>query len=1205
MSGLQRDLLLEILSHRLESLPESGIPVKDLIMGLAQETFTDADLLHLIELDDQTLAEEIFGFVSQFASQVMTEMYSDEAPSDIGAILAKAAMLSAQGDRKEAISLLESRIELNTSDYSDVKKLRKTLEAAAESMAPEDYFMMITALASFHSLEGHYSIPITLLEADTGIESGDYSNPHAVLSKIYKRVDGFPSEALLMYLQLFVGALGVSRRHSIAVDLFEAYMGLTPEDYNDAKKLRGKLDLQFPEKNADLRAAMISTLAASYEIVGRNSEATKITMANLGIDDISKETDDSLREKISPLFKYVQPDAAAFSAQSLALWLSTQGYDRAGIIALEEFIELEKGDYSSKDRLTEKISLSLTRTVTIDTGLSVIITLGGLLAHNDRPADALALLERPLDIDRSDYSSVTNLSEKFASFKENLAPDIGATYMRGFMETLALLERYADAVTVISADLNLEPSDFLDEKIMAARLSTRLNVLGIDTAPAYLFSLVYIFESAGYVREASAAVDWYLNDYVNINSNYETGIAALTHNCPLLDRWFTYLGISNRDRALRMCNQTVQYLRYGFDEVGVTLEDRIEFINYVSLVRKNVLKTGYYWATVEPDKNRARAIHLDVQLWDAELGQRILFEKFLFKRIVSVEGSVDFPTEGWPFRKSKEVELINFLPKFKPIHRIITWPMLARPFGFQGGADAKIDVSTPAQPMEEQDSPPWIDRAKEIMRSAETRKLLNHAFGDGFLLIRATFLDDGSIVWAALSGKGEDLSVEAFDRTDSGALQKIRFATALHDVQMNLIWLNYSGDNFVDNITPFLQEVADLLERIESMLASGDASASESISQLPSRFVELFETLNRESLLYNEQGILLRYVETLYIACNPLTQLPANTDQYAGWIAQARDYWKSIYDLFLKFDVTEMTVELRPALDGATKQYTEAVSSVWPLDALVPLLSQDIDVVLQLDDVLHGVPIANLLIAGKPLYQRVRSLRSSLSVLLAMLQRDIEEEYPPLSNGPRQMLVLSGFEDEGAKNAAMYLHEGHKALAGEYGLSYYAAADNPKASPGIVKRALDELGSLSLLSVCGHGSRYQAGVWLHDKIWAGGGCDLSRIEWLLMVSCSIGRLEQTGDLDVEGFCVELALHRSRSALACRWPVHGFEAISFANEVVHQYLNLLKEGETDKSCARARALNLARNVFLNPSPGQDMDKYVGLNTAGAFELYGIG
>ncbi len=143
-------------------------------------------------------------------------------------------------------------------------------------------------------------------------------------------------------------------------------------------------------------------------------------------------------------------------------------------------------------------------------------------------------------------------------------------------------------------------------------------------------------------------------------------------------------------------------------------------------------------------------------------------------------------------------------------------------------------------------------------------------------------------------------------------------------------------------------------------------------------------------------------------------------------------------------------------------------------------------------------------------------------------------------------------------------------------------------------------GRVRVLTVCGHGREREAGIELWGgELWDGTGCDFDRVELLVQVSCSMGRVAQSGAVDATGFCLQLAVHNARSVAAGRWPLHSHESVRFAEALVENYLRL-RQAHPDRTGLRAEALNQTRNEFLDGKRGG-----CGWNTAAAFELYGLG
>src|SRR5262249_14035129 len=120
------------------------------------------------------------------------------------------------------------------------------------------------------------------------------------------------------------------------------------------------------------------------------------------------------------------------------------------------------------------------------------------------------------------------------------------------------------------------------------------------------------------------------------------------------------------------------------------------------------------------------------------------------------------------------------------------------------------------------------------------------------------------------------------------------------------------------------------------------------------------------------------------------------------------------------------------------------------------------------------------------------------------------------------------------------------------------------------------------------------------------GCDLSGVELLIQVSCSVGRVLQTDQRDAEGFCVELAVSRARSVIAALWPIHAAHAAFFATQIIDCFCRAREEGIPARSdvasSLRGRALNTVLRKWAKEY--REQRAVVGLNTAAAFQLYGL-
>jgi hypothetical protein len=141
----------------------------------------------------------------------------------------------------------------------------------------------------------------------------------------------------------------------------------------------------------------------------------------------------------------------------------------------------------------------------------------------------------------------------------------------------------------------------------------------------------------------------------------------------------------------------------------------------------------------------------------------------------------------------------------------------------------------------------------------------------------------------------------------------------------------------------------------------------------------------------------------------------------------------------------------------------------------------------------------------------------------------------------------------------------------------------------------------SLAVLGGHGNTREAGVSLKNGCWCGGGADLSSLDFLVLMACAVGRVNQQGDRDVEGLYSRLLVHRGRCVLAARWKIADAEAAGFITEVLRHYRRQVGDGQTFVPFARARALNEARKQLVGPVEEQGR---VSFHLASAFEIYGV-
>ncbi|GAA0984696.1 hypothetical protein GCM10009555_058900 [Acrocarpospora macrocephala] len=1034
------------------------------------------------------------------------------------------------------------------------------------------------------------------------ITDDDYGSER-LAPKLAAYLDGLPDELSTTYVLMLSGALGMRRRTREALHVVEAFLGLERGDYADPAGLTRKLHLRLNPMAADLRASLVCTLFGSLGVLSRESESSALLGADLNLDPAAADRTADFEAKLIARLSGLSPDAALMYFNVVGMSLDGLGVGSAGVTALERYLDLRSADYESPERLAAKLQPWLGSLGSPITGLIALAGLAALLAEADAEERALALLEWYVGVEPADYQDPRELGRKWRTFCADHPEDIGPTTWRIWGGVLSGAGRFDDALALIEADSGLRLADLDDPGRFGPKLEHRLAQAQVDTRAAYLFSLVDDLTRIGHPDPATLIAEWFLRGYENFWRVPSAGDPGVVHVIPLLVRWLEAASLARPDLAWRFCEQGVLYLRHSLVMTEMQLADRREFIRYVERLRREVLQVGDRWSGQGPLSPADEAHALQAQLWDAELGQRLLFEGFLIASIEPIPRA-DAPEDRWPLAAAEPADLGTHLPdpaacREEDMFRLLRW-RAARPA--PAPPDPAVRAGDPA-------AEGWLREAESIVRGGVTESVLAATLGANGLLVRAGFRADQALVWAALRRRdGDDgVRVVAAGTGAPGDLWRLRWASFRHDMRLLMaatpLRLEVEG-RVLSPAEMLIEVLAEALGTMTAALdraAAADGAAADWLTGITPVLAELDGP--KSTIAADEQ--LGSRLHTLLTGASPFTE--------RDWLNATRTELGRLAAIVTRYRETRFA-SARAALDeidDVTRSYLADVAEIWSLDQLTDRLRADDDLVFQLEDSLQSVPIAHYpLHGGAALHTRVRSTRISLSVLMTIMQGQLEESFETTAD---RILALSYFEPsldaEDAASYAKWLHHGQRWLARRSAadpMTCLNAAEAPVGAAGSMRAALEAYQGFQTVTVCGHGSADGAGIELSDGLWQGDGCDWRAVNLLILVSCSVGRLTQTEDQDVEGLCVRLALHRARAVLACRWPVIAPQAIAFANEVVAQYLALRQEpGDATRANLRARAVNAARRRFLKADGTRMEDEIVRLNTVAAFELYGLG
>jgi hypothetical protein len=844
--------------------------------------------------------------------------------------------------------------------------------------------------------------------------------------------------------------------------------------------------------------------------------------------------------------------------------------------------------------------------------------------------DAAPALEAYAGLKPADYAKRERLEAKLAVFAQARTTNNGTVYVRALAAALQFVGRAWEAVLVLEAYAGLAPGDYSERGRLKAKLAAFGQARTTDIVTGYVCTLAKAQCLGGFAVNAAFVLEAHAGNFAWLSedgSGPKTAVAADFVSC-----WLEYCGWGwwELQQGLDVCSRFVRFLQRRVCREGFGIENRKAVVNELRSVRSRVLETGRFWAnwaTEELDQARASELRLRAALWDAELSQQLLCVRLLFGGVVLAgDEGAESPVNKLPFRKFPAKAIRDYdghLPRISGPSPKNNCAMAA--YGLGAGLD--VPSLSPVMAVESEVRSPVIGESVELVRQGLDEARLAAAIGADGLWLQTSIDSEGRILWQALRARNYSVEVAAFGESEQDARLRMSWADALHELEIVLAYCATKKPKKRKQPDP-----PDPLDLLRKVILGIKHDAAQILLELELESVCMGNALEallsileklRRARAFSHDGIERRLASALD-SFVPLVTRPKDPRQLDTWSKIAIEQWRAVLDALESTSKLQKALDadrLLEHLDSVTDQFLRRVEAVWRLGELAELLDESTDLIIQPNDVLHSVPIAHLRVGGKPIFQQVRSVRVSLSILLDTLQRGIEAEAAkagaanPSRATAKRLLTMSYFsdQDEFCQRGAVILHSGQQILAKGRKYDWLAAGQLPVTTLGLVRRALHKT-EIRAATVLGHGHRSRRGVEVaaeragastETRYWDGRGQDLSGVELLVIPSCSIGRIESTGELDAEGFCVELAAHRGRTTVACRWPVNAFQAPCFANELVKQYLDAIDDTSVPDSCKRAVAMNRARKTFLGDGAGSATLAHAGLNTIAAFEMYGLG
>lgn len=549
--------------------------------------------------------------------------------------------------------MMASVARLDSSDFEDASRVMAKLRwrlADVEPVTAMDFFLELNTIL-FRS--GQQELAIRLFELELGLQPEDYADPNRISQILRDRLYGFtPSQVFAVGLKM-VTTLGHGERPADGLAVLDSLLGLRKDDFSEMERLAKHLRYPPDGVGQEEWQGAILMLLWLLDQVGRQAEGVAIFEAIFGITEDDYSSSERLREKIAQGSELL---VLVGAGTLFSFWRFS-----AALALLELVLEIRPEDYRDLTHLARK-QIEWQKRLPLDFYDLSLLALLATLVIEDRPADATALLASDAGLLLADFADpervVARLRARCRSMPRNAAG-------RYFFTASLVLNRagfsQAAAVT-LEADLESEGLDWHDLSTLSSLLDERFGVLSPTLRVAYIFQLSCSLADTGRKDHSALLVDAYVRALSPLAGREEDPYLA-PMLCGVFEIWLRAWAHDDSRQPLDVCRALVPYLRDSLARHGVWLEDRERFIREAGDLRRRIVQTGLYWATRETDTVRAEELRRTVLLWDLELAQRLLVERFLLTEIRAVPAGEPPVIDTWPLPDQEQPLASGYLPE--------------------------------------------------------------------------------------------------------------------------------------------------------------------------------------------------------------------------------------------------------------------------------------------------------------------------------------------------------------------------------------------------------------------------------------------------------------------------------------------------------------------------------------------------------------
>lgn len=1005
---------------------------------------------------------------------------------------------------------------------------------------------------------------------------------YAISNHFASTVMDFHREPMLLcaHIANLVSLLGLNSRPEVGTRLYEMVLGWNRETYRNKAKISHDLN-HFANNKVLLIQALVNLISGLQESA-RNHEAEVVLLAGLGFsgdDDLDGRAiagalenlivlgeESSVFGPIDELPPEVQMSLKAAGVALFVAAVQVLSYQRP-YIAHQVLLTFFNTGTNAEDIVGVAKKLRALTDPTHRQNMWEVLFGQWLRVLNalDRPIDTVNACEAYLGINVGDCTTENAFSDAVHRYREEVQPfDDGNFVLTLYSTALRRIGRPLDAAVLMAVAFEEGgEGDLLTRGIHGARKKRR-ETLQVGHVLTGIASWIRSLAIAGREDEAFRVAFEVLGDLEWLEAKDGRLIGGIDILVPAYEM-LNQMRHRRPDFAVSISRRIVESMRISISDSQLSAVDRQRRqADYID-IRRLIIQVGYDWISRAKDRNERTERWKETLQWEAELGHRMVLERYLEKKkstpdANAVENLEDIERTGIEDSTGEDLDNLCFGYNESPLHHAVH--VETEDSTKEGGIDESL-ATTLRRGIAESDIASCL---------LPSEKLLRVGFGS-----------DGRLLWGLFGKKDKQLQLLADGHGKQGDRDQLRKAVQQYDVEQDLIWFSYPmGTQGIrqsileacDDATDSLEEQLGLwtafLDEIEKLLGK---AWSERLKQL---FTADFQRGIGEDSISDKKSSSLKTLRRL-----------------ASMIG-AKD-----------------AESMRYALNTSTNHLLQAIQRIWNLEGLVQHLdAQKDDLIVQVDSELLATPVPFFLNKGKHLFEYVQSMRSVLTLVLNGWMR--EKEAKLASQKQRRGLVFSAFQD--SDRAGLATNRLVSKLKPNIGTWEWKLADRARGNFETLSRAARV--PLNVLVMLGHGQFSPSGIRLRDGIWSGtqiyrvegdhvvvgAECRLTGVEFLIQVSCCIGRVAESAEEDVTGFCVESILADARAVIAAKWPIWAADAPLFAAEVITQYQQYRDENGSDEHptnrCIRARAVAAARQKLLKTNT-------VSLNTLAAFELYGLG